>query len=614
MRTIIIALVAGGLSLSLPANALWAADFKSRPRVRTHDDRFVSVHAAPSAIPQLQAGAAEPLRCDLQTRVTHAQAAPHGGTFSLGAFFNPANIDISGRIAFLSQVAGHAQNQGYFTADSASGLAAVVLGCGPLGGDTAPPGTCGTPSPLGGTFSGFFLGTVFSPDINDNGDVLFFADLANATSSRGLFLRDGATGTYHTVAAVGMPSPLGGTFTEVGPGSLNNHGEVVFLARSSAALGANVFKWVGGVTTKVVAVGDPAPGGGTFNQIGTESFGFADGTSIPIGPVPDINDAGQICFRGEVVGGNALQGLFVITNGTMEWYVEHLAPAPGGGNFAGVQGGILNEVGDVAFFADVNLGGGQFTSAWFAGRPGTFRRALAFFDPVGEGECFGLAFSRNPMQPIDVHGNVLLWTVIRMPDLQEFDALVLNRADGANFVVAIKGEAAPHGGTIGSMDAWPSLNDNNQGTLSAATPGAPGGALSAHMVFDLCVTGDLNGDLMLSEQDRAVLCAALGSSKGDAEYVAAADLNGDDVIDELDQALFNDILPPCAGDIVTSATFQPPADGVTDAADLAYLLGAWANQPSCADFVSSKTFQPPPDGAVDGADLAYLLGAWGQCD
>lgn len=71
---------------------------------------------------------------------------------------------------------------------------------------------------------------------------------------------------------------------------------------------------------------------------------------------------------------------------------------------------------------------------------------------------------------------------------------------------------------------------------------------------------------------------------------------------------------PCPGDIVSSVTFQPPGDGSVDAADLAYLLGAWGVNPgSPADQVSSGTFQPPPDGVVDGADLSTLLGAWGAC-
>ena len=74
--------------------------------------------------------------------------------------------------------------------------------------------------------------------------------------------------------------------------------------------------------------------------------------------------------------------------------------------------------------------------------------------------------------------------------------------------------------------------------------------------------------------------------------------------------------PPvlCAADTVNGGTFQPPGDGVVDAADLAFLLGEWGDAGSPADFVDSSTFQPPPDGTVDAADLAFLLGEWGPCE
>ena len=78
----------------------------------------------------------------------------------------------------------------------------------------------------------------------------------------------------------------------------------------------------------------------------------------------------------------------------------------------------------------------------------------------------------------------------------------------------------------------------------------------------------------------------------------------------------------CHGDCVTSATFNPPPDGIVDAADLAVLLGAWTTEPPddpspcgvncCSDTVTSATFAPPPDGIVDAADLAALLGSWGD--
>ena len=54
--------------------------------------------------------------------------------------------------------------------------------------------------------------------------------------------------------------------------------------------------------------------------------------------------------------------------------------------------------------------------------------------------------------------------------------------------------------------------------------------------------------------------------------------------------------PACPADVT--------GDGAVDGADLATLLGNWAN-PGVADFDRS--------GAVDGADLATLLGAWGPC-
>jgi hypothetical protein len=126
--------------------------------------------------------------------------------------------------------------------------------------------------------------------------------------------------------------------------------------------------------------------------------------------------------------------------------------------------------------------------------------------------------------------------------------------------------------------------------------------------------GDLNIDGVVDELDRAILCSRLGTSQGQQGFIQRADLNNDGTIDHLDQAIFNEILPPCIGDVAASATLQPPADGVVNAADLAFLLGAWRSGPSCADFVTSATFAQEPDGTVDGADLAALLGGWGGCE
>jgi hypothetical protein len=150
--------------------------------------------------------------------------------------------------------------------------------------------------------------------------------------------------------------------------------------------------------------------------------------------------------------------------------------------------------------------------------------------------------------------------------------------------------------------------------IDSTVPPGGTGFTSYDIDFRIVVSGDINGDGVVDDDDQVAFCAAIGSSNGDPNYDPGADLNGDNVIDELDQQMLNVILPPCGGDVVTSDTFAPPADGVVNAADLAFQLGAWGNSPSCADFVTNKSFAPPPDGVVDGADLAYLLGAWGACE
>src|SRR5262249_12977607 len=150
----------------------------------------------------------------------HGEAVPGGGTLNPVAFANPATIigpaTGGARSAFVAQVSGAARNQGGFVHDGTTPTP-IALGCGALGGGGST-GAGGDPTPIGGTFSGFFTGTVFAPAVNANGDVLFLAEVVGGSSSRGLFLYRASSATLVKVAAVGDPSPLGGTFAMVGPG------------------------------------------------------------------------------------------------------------------------------------------------------------------------------------------------------------------------------------------------------------------------------------------------------------------------------------------------------------------------------------------------------------
>jgi len=220
--------------------------------------------------------------CSVASRAAHGQIAPNtdGGTLNPVAFINPTTINSSGRIAFNSQVDGSPRNQGVFVADSDGTINSIAIGCGGLGGSGDTTSMCGDASPIGGHFGGFFFGTFFTPDINDAGDVLFLCDVNGGSSRRALFLYRAALGQIVKVAAVGDPSPIGGTFGAVGPGSLNNSGKVVFLA-SGVGITRDIFMWDDRVVTKVAAVGDSAPGGGTFLSLARRA---PDSRMEPISP------------------------------------------------------------------------------------------------------------------------------------------------------------------------------------------------------------------------------------------------------------------------------------------------------------------------------------------
>ncbi|HSD62919.1 MAG TPA: choice-of-anchor tandem repeat NxxGxxAF-containing protein, partial [Ignavibacteriaceae bacterium] len=422
--------------------------------------------------------------CAFLSYAKHGQIAPGtgGGTLVPSAFMNPTTINTNSKIAFYSQVNGSVRNQGIFTADS-NGIYNIAIGSGAGGGSGDTSANSGDPSPIGGTFSGFFGGTVYTPAINDAGDVLFLCDVNGGSSPRGLFLYQSATQQIVKIAAVGDPSPIGGTFDAIGPGSINNNGKVVFLAAPVGTIQSNIFMWDNGTISKVAAMGDPAPGGGTYSMLGTESFGFPDGTNIPAGPVPDINDQDQIAFRAIVSGGITDRGIIVRTGGADTWYIKALDPTPAGGTYLDFQAPSINNNGQVAFFSDYRPTPSTINSGLFAGSPDSWRKVIVFYDPIDGGQCYGLAFLRNPMQSIDQYGNVIFWTDIVSGGGS--DRLALGLTNGDFIIVARKGQPSPIGGTISSMDAWPSTY-NLWGSLNAATPGAAGGALSAHMVYEIC--------------------------------------------------------------------------------------------------------------------------------
>lgn len=402
---------------------------------------------------------------------------PGAGTLSPASFMNPALMNRSGAISFCAHTTDPLRNQGIFVVD-ATGLHAIAIGSGG-GGGSASPGSSGDPTPLGGTFSGFFGGTMFAPAINDRGDVLFLADVENGIAPRGLFLYLADVASIVPVAWAGGPSPLGGNFTAVGPGVLNDYREVLFLGMQNSQYESDVFHYQNGAVTTFAAVGQAAPGGGVFQQLGTESLGMVDGTTIPVGPLPSINACGQVAFRAVVQGPQTTIGIVVRTNGVDQWYLRSGDPTPIGGTYASFQGAAINGRGEIAVFSDY-WGTAGITSGWFAGAPGDFREVLSFYSPVDGGQCLGLAFSRNPMTTIDDRGSVVLWC-----DLggNQGRIVVVDR-EGEIEVLARQGGPTGTGGTYGTIDAWPSLNGAGRATIDAGV--IQGGVSSPYFAAAMC--------------------------------------------------------------------------------------------------------------------------------
>ena len=457
------------------------------PYVRTHDQevrllpRRALEHSGPMA------GGIEPVfpaACLTLPAGHHGETVPAQGTLDTIAFANPgmliAPVGAHARVAFFSRVQNSLRNQGIFVHDGTT-LTPIVMGSGAPGG-AGSSSLLGDLTPIGGRFSGLFSGTHFAPAVNANGDVLFLADVMWGSSPRGLFLYRASTGTIAKVAKIGDVAPGGVLLATIGPGSLNANREVVFLGGTSPGA-ADVYRWSEGNLTRVAAVGDASPLGSPYVALGTERIAFVDGTTVPVGPLPDIDDAGNVVFHAETAAGR--RGYVQRSaGGVPNWIVHDQLPAPIGGLFHQFPGAACwNAAGEIAFFADVRFGSGAISSGWFAGTPGSWRKGLVLGDPLGGGVVQGLALSRNPMTPLDAAGNLALWADVVRPDLTTREHLVVLAPDGGLTVIARRDDPAPLGGTLGALNAWPSIV-RGRGSFDCAT--SANGILSAHFLFATC--------------------------------------------------------------------------------------------------------------------------------
>ena len=205
----------------------------------------------------------------------------------------------------------------------------------------------GDPTPLGGRFAQFT-----NPSLNSTGKMAFEGTVYGGRAPSGIFVvsRSGV----QKVVAVGDPSPLGGTFKDLALPVINDHGDVLFWAAlKEAQIPSGLFLASEGTIEKLVARGDPVPGGGRLSFIGlTYSFD---------------NQHKMVAFEAGIIDSGASAGIFLAENGAMSTVVRVGDPTPVGGRFTDLTSPEVGPDGTVVFAGGVS--GGQATSGLFLAIP-----------------------------------------------------------------------------------------------------------------------------------------------------------------------------------------------------------------------------------------------------
>lgn len=269
--------------------------------------------------------------------IVAGQPAPDTGGGSFDGGLNSLNLhslNAAGDVVFVDTVSGGTKGGGVFR--NSGGVHSSIS----LEGDSAP-GTAG------GVYDGFE-----APAMNDAGAVVFPAFIVGGSVGRGLF-QDAGTGTDSALALAGdtAPGTGSGSFVDFLFPDLNENGEVAFLANvlGGTATGG-VFRISGGVVSAVAVENDTAPGtgGGTYAVVTSLApINEAGDVAFSATLTGGIRDAGV--FRFDAATAQVVPVVLF----------EDIAPDSGGATFAQFGFVDLNDAGQIAFQAtlsDENLG------------------------------------------------------------------------------------------------------------------------------------------------------------------------------------------------------------------------------------------------------------------
>ncbi|HEX3602015.1 MAG TPA: choice-of-anchor tandem repeat NxxGxxAF-containing protein, partial [Lacipirellulaceae bacterium] len=286
----------------------------------------------------------------LQTVALRTSAAPGGGTYT--TLNSPFAMNSLGQVAFDATTSGGA---GIFAGAPGSVQSVARIGAVAPGGSTYR------------TFNGFR-----SPVLNDAGQVAFYADLGDGTSTNnGVFV--GAPGAVQLVAKTGTSASIGGTFSGFLSPVLNGAGQIAVIAgvTNGGSPTGGLFLSVSGSLQPIALDGTAAPAGGNYHSVA--SF-------------PGINSAGQVVFISFLNGGSSTEGIFSGGLGSVRTVALRGDPAPSGGVYDTFFTPLINSSGMSTFRAETM--DQSFKLGLFEGAPGAVQTVALSGDSAPGGAIF----------------------------------------------------------------------------------------------------------------------------------------------------------------------------------------------------------------------------------